>query len=102
MGIEGSVISILVRRDRRVKIIGKIVHYPSFWIVGSTKNIHKFCRVSLALFRAVPRRNTRGLCSQGTSTGILAEEVYSFLNGNIFYSNSRRTKGLQKEIKGDG
>jgi hypothetical protein len=21
---------------------------PSFWIVGSTKNIHKFCRVSLA------------------------------------------------------
>jgi hypothetical protein len=59
--VSGSVVS-GIKTDYKSSFKPEITHnYPSFWIVGSTKNIHKF-----SLFRAVPRRNTRGLCSQGT------------------------------------
>ena len=38
-----------IKTGYKTSIKPEITHnYPSFWIVGSTKNIHKFCRVSIA------------------------------------------------------
>jgi hypothetical protein len=44
---------------------------PDFWLEGFSSSL----QMTLSLLRAVPRRNTRGLCSQGTANAAKAKEL---------------------------